>query len=197
MACSSFLSYAKYILRRTLAAVFVDVLLLPLRAVKGTALDIFDILGTWKRYALEYEASYRRQQVRVCYPGGALVYSLFSRYWQMLQALALVCALPAWAHPLYALCIIVHLAGCQVEASRRAYKAAQSPKESEALKKQADDRGLTRRRPAPLKVGVEDAAPTGAGQTKRAHRSSATKTGMRLRPIPSSSVQVEQQASQP
>ena len=105
-------------------------------------------------------------------------------------------SLPASAHPLYFLCIILHLAGCQVEASRRAYKAAQSPKESEALKKQADDHGPTRRRPASLKVGVEDAAPTGAGHTKRAHRSSATKAGTRLRPIPSSSVQVEQHASQ-
>ena len=46
--------------------VFVDVLLLPLRAVRGTATDIFDILGTWKQYALEYEASYRRQQVSAC-----------------------------------------------------------------------------------------------------------------------------------
>ncbi len=61
---------------------FVDVLLLPLRAVKGTAIDIFDILGTWKRYALEYEASYRRQQVSACYPNGALMYSLFSQHWQ-------------------------------------------------------------------------------------------------------------------
>ena len=91
----------------------------------------------------------------------------------------------------------LHLAGCQVEDSQRAYKAAQSPKESEALKKQAHDRGLSRRRPAPLKVGAEDAAPTGVGDAKRVHHSSMTRAGTRLRPIPSSSVQVKQHASQP
>jgi len=48
---------------RTLVMILIDVLLLPLRAVRGTAADIYEILKTWKRYALEYEANYRRQQV--------------------------------------------------------------------------------------------------------------------------------------
>ena len=43
--------------------ILVDILLLPLRAVRGTATDMYEILKTWKRYALEYEANYRRQQV--------------------------------------------------------------------------------------------------------------------------------------
>ena len=191
-----FLSHATCVLRRTLAVVFVDVLLLPLRAVKGTAIDIFAILGTWKRYALEYEANYRRQQVSACYPNGIDVPPALltvADAWGISSNMSL----PASAHPLCFLCIILRLAGCQVEASRRAYKAAQSPKESEVLKKQAHDNGPIRRRPAPLKVGAEDAAPSEAGHTKRAHRSNATKAGMRLRPIPSSSVQVEQQLSQP
>ena len=43
--------------------VLIDILLLPLRAVQDTAADMYEILKTWKLYALEYEASYRRQQV--------------------------------------------------------------------------------------------------------------------------------------
>ena len=43
--------------------ILVDILLLPLRAVRDTATDMYEILKTWKRYALEYEANYRRQQV--------------------------------------------------------------------------------------------------------------------------------------
>ena len=65
--------------------VFVDVLLLPLRAVRGTAIDIFDILGTWKKYALEYEAIYRRQQASLCGSNGALGFALLSGYRQMHQ----------------------------------------------------------------------------------------------------------------
>ena len=44
--------------------VFIDILLLPLRVVQGTTTDMYEILKTWKLYALEYEANYRRQQVR-------------------------------------------------------------------------------------------------------------------------------------
>lgn len=48
---------------RTLLGIFLNVLASPLRAVRGSAADIFEILKTWKRLAREYEARYRRQQV--------------------------------------------------------------------------------------------------------------------------------------
>ena len=48
---------------RTLLGIFLNVLTSPLRAVRGSAADIFEILKTWKRLAREYEARYRRQQV--------------------------------------------------------------------------------------------------------------------------------------
>ncbi len=75
----------------------------------------------------------------------------------------------------------------QVENSRKAYRAAQSPEEAKVVKRQEQGHEPTRRRPAPLKVEAQDAA--AAEHTKEPRRTSSNR-GVKLRPMPSSSKQV-------
>jgi hypothetical protein len=41
----------------------VGLFMLPFHALTGTLADIVHIFKTWKQYALEFEADYRRQKV--------------------------------------------------------------------------------------------------------------------------------------
>ena len=75
----------------------------------------------------------------------------------------------------------------QVENSRKAYRAAQSPEEAKVVKRQEKGNEPTRRRPAPLQVEAEDAA---AAQHTRGPRRTSSNRGVKLRPMPSSSKQV-------
>lgn len=47
---------------RTLLALSIGILWVPVHALTGTVADISDVFKTWKRYALEFEADYRRQK---------------------------------------------------------------------------------------------------------------------------------------
>lgn len=177
--------------------ILVDVILLPVRAVKGTAADILAILKTWKQYALEYEATYRRQQV--CKHDIRLLSSadvqplLRSQIFTVHSSSVLTKHLRAaelQGKPTYR-GMSAPLAACQVEDSRKAYRAAEAPEEAEALRKQTHSQDLTKRRPAPLKIEAEDAALTdGLRHARRLHRR-GSKVGTKWKPKPSSSVQVK------
>ena len=133
---------------RTLLGIFLNVLASPLRAVRGSAADIFEILKTWKRLAREYEARYRRQQV--CKHFQPSPFSALPAPLPLHGCIAqdLPCKGTNWAFA----------AARQAEDSQKAQKAVSPLSETEVVRGAAYGAELTERRPAPLAVDEEDAA---------------------------------------